>query len=169
MFEVERGRSRQWKLGKETLESLLCVGEKKNGSFKKSPQSNIICNGYNLLLVFSQIIKKKICREFQYPDHSVAIKWWRGQRGLINWKLDKHSQSNQMACQSKYIRFNIPKLALTIFFKFNFYRGCIGPLEKWRYGVGLGTLKTIHFFIKIDRWKRNTLGPIPPPRLKLTK
>lgn len=60
-------------------ESLQCTRERKNDHLK-SPQSNIICRSYNLL-VFSQIIKKKNLLWVSVPRPCPAVaagKWLRG-------------------------------------------------------------------------------------------
>ena len=69
MIEVEREKQAV-RVGEVIIdESLLSMEERENGSFLKSPQSNIICNSYSLL-VFSQIIKKNL---LCVSDHTLML------------------------------------------------------------------------------------------------
>lgn len=69
MIEVEREKQAV-RVGEVIIyESLLSMKERESGSFLKSPQSNIICNSYSLL-VFSQIIKKNL---LCVSDHALML------------------------------------------------------------------------------------------------
>lgn len=69
MIEVEREKQAV-RVGEVIIdESLLSMEERENGSFLKSPQSNIICDSYSLL-VFSQIIKKNL---LCVSDHALML------------------------------------------------------------------------------------------------